>query len=145
MSKSIGPIFIEGTPKGQPRPRAFSHNGSARVYDPGTAEGWKSCIAAALRAELPASPIEGPINLCMEFRFARPKGHVCQKGLRSSAPTKHTQKPDLDNLIKAVKDCCSDIGVWRDDSQIDVYGQATKRWAEPGEKSGMWLTIYAEC
>jgi Holliday junction resolvase RusA-like endonuclease len=29
----------------------------------------------------------------------------------------HVKKPDLDNLIKLVKDCCNGI-VWHDDSQV---------------------------
>ncbi len=38
---------VIGEPKGQPRGRAVSIAGHARVYDPKTAEGWKSLIAAA--------------------------------------------------------------------------------------------------
>ena len=40
-------LSAPGIPKGQPRPRAFSRNGHARVFDPGTAEGWKSAVAVA--------------------------------------------------------------------------------------------------
>jgi len=43
-------FFVSGDPKAQPRIRAFAINGHARVYDPGTAEGWKSLIAVAARA-----------------------------------------------------------------------------------------------
>lgn len=42
-------FFIHGDPKPQPRPRAFARRMGAkfvaRVYDAGTAEGWKSQIA----------------------------------------------------------------------------------------------------
>jgi Holliday junction resolvase RusA-like endonuclease len=32
----------------------------------------------------------------------------------------HTAKPDADNLAKAVLDVCTDLGIWRDDSQITL-------------------------
>lgn len=31
---------------------------------------------------------------------------------------KHTKKPDIDNLNKAVSDAITDIGLWEDDSQV---------------------------
>ncbi len=34
----IGPLFIKGIPKGQPRVRAFVRGRHAGVYDPGTAD-----------------------------------------------------------------------------------------------------------
>jgi len=40
-STLIFSTFARGAPKGQPRPRAFSREGKASVYDPGTAEGLK--------------------------------------------------------------------------------------------------------
>ena len=49
---------VDGEPKAQPRPKAFARNfgnkWQARVYDPGTAEGWKSLIAIAVKPHLPA-------------------------------------------------------------------------------------------
>ena len=133
---------VEGNPKGQPRPRAFSRGGHARVYDPGTAEGWKSCIALAARPHLPSTPIAGAVSVDLAFWFARPKGHTGKKGLKPSAPPDHTQKPDLDNLAKAVLDCLTEIGMWVDDAQI-VGLTLRKVWlSEPG--SGCVVTI-VEC
>ncbi len=106
-----------GDPKGQPRPRAFSRGGMTRVYDPGTAEGWKSQIASAALPHKPAQ-IEGPIHVTLRFFFRRPKGHSGAKGLKPSAPTYHTAKPDADNLAKAVLDCITQLGFWKDDSQV---------------------------
>ena len=47
----IATAFVHGEPKAQPRAKAFARNGRAGIYDPGTAEGWKGAIAAALQAE----------------------------------------------------------------------------------------------
>lgn len=114
---------VLGTPKGQPRVRAFSRGGHARVYDPGTAEGWKSEIAIAARAHIPKAPLEGALELSLCFRFLRPKSHFLKRGLRPGAPWYHTAKPDIDNLIKTF-DALTTLGFWLDDAQVAVvYAQ----------------------
>jgi Holliday junction resolvase RusA-like endonuclease len=114
-------IFVEGTPKGQPRARAFSRHGMVRMYDPGTAEHWKGQIAAAAKGKLPAGGIEGPVCVAMEFSMPRPKSHFNSKGERKpTAPYWVTIKPDADNLAKAVLDALTQLGAWKDDSQVCV-------------------------
>jgi len=111
-----------GEPKAQPRVRAFSCGGRARVYDPGTAEGWKSQVAEAAREHIPGAPIGGPVKVSLSFRMWRPKGHygVGRNAgvLKASAPSSHTKKPDIDNLTKAVLDALTCLGFWRDDCQV---------------------------
>ncbi len=118
---------VYGLPKGQPRPRAFSRNGSARVYDPGTAEGWKSQIAEAARPYLPTTPLEGPLTVRLDLWFPRPKAHFKGKTLRADAPTWCEKKPDADNLAKAVLDAMTTLGFWGDDAQV-VCLWAMKRY-----------------
>jgi Holliday junction resolvase RusA-like endonuclease len=111
-------VWVDGAPKGQPRPRAFVFRGHARVYDAGTAEGWKAAVATALKPWAQAR-MEGPLRVALCFQFLRPASHRTGKGaLRKGAPVAHTGKPDTDNLAKAVLDCCSAIGIWHDDAQI---------------------------
>lgn len=119
MSKTIQFIAF-GDPKGQPRPRAFSRGGMTRMYDPGTAEGWKGQIAAAAMPHKPAAQLEGPLHVTLLFRFARPKSHWSKKGLKPTAPEYHTSKPDADNLAKAVLDCITQLRFWRDDAQVSA-------------------------
>jgi Holliday junction resolvase RusA-like endonuclease len=129
-------FVAEGEPKGQPRPRAFSRGGHARVYDPATAEGWKSQIALAARDHRPPKPLRGAIRLSIDFIFPRPRAHYrtgrFADQLRPSAPTRHTTKPDLDNCIKAVKDALTAIGMWADDCAVCEYGPMVKRYEQPG-------------
>ena len=124
-------FFAPGEPKGQPRPRAFAFKGRARVYDPGTAEGFKSAIAAAAE-EWQGRLLPGPFSVSIELFFPRPKGHFGSKGnLKPSAPIYHTGKPDLDNVAKAILDALSEksgIGLWKDDNAV-VHLSITKRWA----------------
>jgi Holliday junction resolvase RusA-like endonuclease len=133
-------VFVSGDPKGQPRPRAFAFNGKARVYDAGTAEGWKSQIAEALKPW--AGTMEpGPIAVRAAFYFRRPKGHFRTNGqIKPAAPARHTQKPDVDNLLKALLDCGSVIGLWRDDDQV-VRADTSKHWAGGDAGPGLQLDI----
>jgi len=133
-----------GEPKGQPRPRAFVRNGQARVYDAGTAEGWKSQVALAAReAGAAGLALECPVSLVVECRFPRPKYHFNAKGTKPTAPTLHTSVPDADNVAKAILDALTVVHVWRDDSQ--VYRLAvTKRYVLSGEIPGASITLSAE-
>lgn len=129
-------FFVYGIPKAQPRPRAFARKfgdkWQARVYDAGTAEEWKGLIAAAVRPVIPATPIEGPVELTIMFYMPRPKNHFRSNGdIKPKAPNFHTSKPDLDNLEKAVKDALTQLQVWRDDSQVALK-ITEKRYTQTG-------------
>ena len=115
-------FFVDGDPKPQPRPRAFSINGTARVYDPHTAEGWKSAIADAARPHCPPEPWRGPVCITLTFRFRRPKSHYRsgkhQDQIKPNAPIYHTGRPDSDNIAKAALDALTLLGFWKDDAQV---------------------------
>jgi Holliday junction resolvase RusA-like endonuclease len=132
---------VHGDPKAQPRPRAFARKMGnkyvARVFESGTAEGWKSLIAAAAKPHKPPVAILGPVRVDLTFVFPRPKSHF-RTGknagvLRDDAPTWHTSKPDRDNLEKAVLDSLTQLGgFWRDDSQVCAGGVQKYYGIEPG-------------
>ena len=121
-------IRVYGELKGQPRPRAFARRMGdgkfvARVFESGTAEGWKSLIAAEAAKHRPAEPISGPVFVNAYFIFPRPKSHYRTgkraNELRADAPEWHTSKPDRDNLDKALLDALTQLGgFWRDDCQV---------------------------
>lgn len=130
----IGKWRVNGLPKGQPRARAFVRGGRAAVYDPGTAEGWKSCIAMACR-ELEGRGLADPLEVQIDFYMSRPKHHFATSGqIRPNAPKVfHAQKPDADNLAKAVLDALSGIRAWIDDDQVAIL-IINKYWES--EKNG---------
>lgn len=141
--KSIS-FFASGTPKGQPRPRAFArrfgNKWSARVFDPGTAEGWKSQIALAAKEHI-SEPFTNPVRLEVVFNFPRPKFHFNSKGaVRPMAPRYHTAKPDADNAVKAVMDALTTLGAWKDDKQV-VSIIARKEYAIGASVGGAAIEI----
>jgi Holliday junction resolvase RusA-like endonuclease len=139
-------FFAAGEPKGQPRPRAFSRGGHARVYDPGTAEGWKSQIANCGKEHIPETPLAGPIQLRIEFFFPRPKSHYRKNGeLKLGAPTWVEKKPDFDNAAKAACDALTILGFWRDDAQV-VDARILKKYAHgAGYATGAMIHISEAC
>lgn len=140
--RSVATIKVAGSPKGQPRVRAFVRGGRAAVYDPGTAEGWKGSIAAACK-ELEGLSLTGPLVLSLTFYMPRPKSHFRANGtIKATAPPMlHTNKPDADNLAKAVMDCFSAIRVWIDDDQVCEL-TVRKWWERPSDAPGCKIMIF---
>lgn len=139
-------FYVSGEPKGQPRPRAFArkfgNTWQARVYDAKTAEGWKGLIAAECRRHLPEdfTPYAGPVSLRLIFNIARPKSHFLKSGVRSGAPRWCEKKPDADNYAKAVMDCFTQLGIWRDDSQVCEL-HVHKEFAISNAQGGVAVTL----
>lgn len=142
MTQVYPPIRVDGIPKGQPRPQAFARKIGdkvvARVFTPGTAEAWKSAVAVAMEPHRPASPFEGPVSVDLLFLLPRPKARS-----RKHDPAGLlwcTTRPDVDNLAKAVLDCLTLQGWWRDDSQV-VSLRAMKRWHVIGDRPGAVIEV----
>lgn len=115
--KSMEFIAI-GLPKAQPRAKACIRGKRAGVYDPGTANDWKSIVRAAALEEWDRVQFTEAIMVSVTFFMPRPKSHYTKKGLKPDAPYYVTSKPDLDNLEKALLDALTNIGLWRDDAQV---------------------------
>jgi len=123
-------FFCAGIPKAQPRVKAFVRGGHAGVYTPDSAEAWKQEVRRQTVANAPESVIAGVVRVELDFFLPRPKTHLDRHGVpKPKSPVWHWQKPDLDNLIKAVTDAITDTQrVWLDDSQICEI-TATKTYA----------------
>ena len=81
-----------------------------------------------------------PVRIDAVYLFARPKGHYRANGeLKPKAPTKHTKKPDLDKLDRALWDGMTGL-VFVDDSQV-CDGSHGKRYVEKGESPGADVTV----
>lgn len=136
-------FFVAGEPKAQPRPRATGrHRG---VYNPTTANEWKTQVKAEAQNHKPMVPFLVPVRVGLTFFFARPNGHFSHsKGvvtLRPDAPFFHAIKPDCDNLEKAVLDALTDLGgFWPDDASV-AWISTRKLYAGQGEATGCQIQI----
>ena len=144
-------FFVEGRPKPQPRVRARvlgkGEKAFAGVYDPETSKPWKRTIAAVAPFYKPARPITGPVSVTIDFYMPRPKSHYrtgrYADQLKPDAPVRHTTGGgpyggDRDNLEKAVTDCLTKLGFWKDDGQV-CAGEVRKFWSNG--KSGAKIII----
>lgn len=113
-------IIIPGNPLPCKRPKFSTRGGFMRTYDPQKNE--KSNLQSFITHEaskiLHFKPLGGPIALVVSFHMPIPKSSSTSDlnrvlwGLDA-----HIHKPDLDNLIKLILDCCNEI-LWVDDRQI---------------------------
>lgn len=124
-------FFVKGSPISSPRPRA----GRYGVYHDPKADAWKGLIHFTFtmkkRGKLD-SPMTGPVELNLQFLFARPK--------KDAVRFWREAKPDLDNLEKAVMDTLTEANAWHDDAQV-VRLQSIKRYALPDETEGVHVEL----
>lgn len=91
---------------------------------------WRRQVAqVAGEAMNGAELFDGALELSVIFTVPRPKSHYGARGLRPSAPSHPTVRPDVTKLLRAVEDACTGI-VWRDDAQI-VAQHAYKTYGAP--------------
>ena len=109
-------VTIPGEPYAQKRPRARRMGQHATVYDPKENRDWKATAQQFMaRAMGGRQPLAGPVRLVVLAGFTCPKSRHRKRVPRPAEP--HTKRPDLDNVVKAVKDAATGI-LWLDDSQV---------------------------
>lgn len=133
-------VFVQGTPKAQPRAKATTIGGHARMYTPGSARGWRERVMGPLLPYKPLEPYDEPLALELRFLFPRPASHYTKKGLRPTAPRWVGSRPDWDNLGKAVCDEMTELGFWTDDSRV-VQATVTKLYSDEPSRFGCLVTL----
>ena len=122
-------IAIPGKPVSKARPRFVRRGEGVITFNPQVTEEGKWLLIAKGQV---TETMTGPVRVSCEFAFERPKSHFGTgrnaEQLKKSAPIYHTQKPDIDNLVKFVNDCLNGVA-YRDDSQI-VMIHVDKVWGE---------------
>jgi Holliday junction resolvase RusA-like endonuclease len=119
-------VRIVGHPIAQPRAgrRHFIVSGrpTSVAFDHERAKDWKRTVLVQVLAKNPPR-FEGPVAIVLDFYLPRPL----------SLPKRvfhHMKKPDLDNLVKAIKDAVRGT-LYHDDRQI-VMLTASKGYGDPG-------------
>lgn len=125
-------LVVLGDPKAQGRPRAAKRGKFIQVYDDPQSRKAKASLLAIIQSKAPKQPLDCPLRVDLLFYLPRPKAHYGTgrnaDKLKSSSPTLHTKKPDIDNLRKLVMDAMTGV-FWRDDS-IVCKGTTIKRYSE---------------
>lgn len=120
---------IPGKPFAKERPKAVAVAGRARVYTPAATVSFESKVAQIARPAF-SVPFEGPVLLRVVAVFEIPKSWT--KARKAGADgAYHIQKPDADNLLKAIKDGLNRIA-WADDCQV-ADERCVKRWGARAE------------
>lgn len=133
-------IEVFGRPAQMGSKRAFVRGSRAIMVNDNSdrLRQWYNAVASRAAETMGSAPqFLGPIRLSVEFRFKRPRGHygsgrnAAMK--KPGSPIMHTQKPDLDKLVRSTQDALSAV-VWRDDCQVCEYGVVRRVWAEDGRE-----------
>lgn len=110
---------IPGVVQPQERPR-FSRKGkNVKTYDAPKSKDFKDFVKLVAYQNKPSKLITESIKLKADIYLMPPKKYRTgpKRKLIASGELRPTTKPDLDNLIKGIKDGCNKI-IWHDDSQV---------------------------
>ena len=130
-------LDIPGVPVAKARPKFSTRGGFARAYKPKAQEEAEAHFSAIAQYQLLrrgyTAPIPAGTALRVSCWFLMPIPRGCSKKFRKRCQAEavyHAKRPDTDNLIKFVKDCCNRV-VWHDDSQVAVVRGMKVYGAEP--------------
>lgn len=137
-------FFVPLIPKGQARARSRAVNigGSYRAMTYKSKEGRlaEAKFLECARGYAPGMPFTGPLELYVFAWFPIPESYPKKRVQEMvSKNYAHTTKPDLDNIIKLVKDALNGV-FWVDDKQIYKV-TAAKRYTM-GDLPGYQISIY---
>ena len=98
--------------------------GKPVIFDSAELIAMKAKLRGHLAKSVPAEPFQGPLRLIVKWCYPTTDKHP--------AGTWKTGKPDTDNLQKALLDCMTKLGFWKDDAQV-VSQTVEKFWNDvPG-------------
>lgn len=120
-------LTIPGKPFAKQRPR-FSR-AQMRAFTPKETVAFERVVQqiASLKFD---EPMEGPVKLTVLATFETPKSWS-KKKTAEHINRPHTQRPDLDNIVKAIKDGLNRIA-YADDGQVSEVA-AKKFWGPAGQ------------
>lgn len=119
---------IPGKPFAKQRPRFSRKSGTA--FTPKETVGFENAVRS-IAATMFKEPIQGPVGVCILAKFEPPPSWSKRKRAEHLKLVWHTQKPDQDNIAKAICDGLNRIA-FADDSQIASHA-CQKIWSDRAE------------
>jgi len=127
---------VPGTPVAKARPRVDTRGARPRTYTPDNTASFENRVRL-FATEAGARLLEGPVGIVILAGFPMPKG---DQRKRTPQPMRwRPRKPDLDNVVKAVKDALNGIA-YSDDGQV-VEIRARKVDMAQGEPARTIVTV----
>ncbi|SHN66742.1 RusA family crossover junction endodeoxyribonuclease [Desulfovibrio litoralis] len=124
-------IILPVVPKAQQRPKFCNRGGFVKSYKANTQVAEEVAIENLLLPYRPATPLTGALFLGVKVYLPIPQSKSNKwKNNAISGIERPTTKPDLDNLIKNIKDCLTRLSFWRDDAQVVGYLETGKFYGE---------------
>jgi crossover junction endodeoxyribonuclease RusA len=139
LTLDVVTLWVPGIPQPGGSKRAFLHRKTRRPIvtdDCRRNKDWRAVVALCA-VEHFREPLDGPLGVDVEFCVQRPKGHMGKRGLRPSAPTYPTVRPDATKLWRSTEDALTGIA-WRDDSQIVIQTVRKVYGVTPGARIRVW-------
>lgn len=129
---------VYGEPTAQGRPKFARIGNGVRAYDPAKSRDYKQSVRAAALEVKPDVLLEGALSLVVMAYRTVPKSFSKKKAAQAIAQEiQPTTRPDLDNIIKGIKDALKGV-IWRDDSQV-VNISAAKWYSDtPRVEVSVW-------
>lgn len=103
-------IFIPGKIANVTHQSGTRYRSGGFTYKTKPLQLWEAYLSVSLKNHVPSEPLEGPIQLEVDFRYKSPR--------KADLWSWRTKRPDTDNMIKTIKDVMTRLGFWGDDSQI---------------------------
>jgi Holliday junction resolvase RusA-like endonuclease len=128
-------LTIPIIPKAQMRARHGRTKGGFSVtYKADVQRQAEQNIISFLAPYRPAAPLEGPLRFKVRAYLPIPASWSGKKtDAARSGFILPTGKPDLDNLIKNIKDCLTALHYWHDDRQVVEYLSGTGKYYDDGQ------------
>jgi len=122
MDAVIFRSVILGEPVGEGRPRAVRMGSSVRVHAAPKSAMWRAVAAQQMAAEWGDRPPWSALCGVSVFAYMpRPKSRpkdVSKEAWKLGSAVSRAQKPDVDNIAKAVLDAIVQAGIIADDTQV---------------------------
>lgn len=122
---------IPGTPVAKARPRVTR---TGHAYTPKKTSDYEKLVQIYAKQEMAVhrlNPVVDAVRLTVQAFFPIPASWTKAKKEKAlNGDLKHTTKPDLSNIVKAVEDAMNGI-VYKDDSQIVLVAGSKEYASEP--------------
>jgi Holliday junction resolvase RusA-like endonuclease len=122
-------IVIPIEPKAQMRARHAVRGKHAMAYKCKEQREAEDVLKVFLMRNQPQLPFSGPLSFGVRAYLPIPKSKA--KKWQSDARAgrcRPTTKPDMDNLLKHLKDCLTQMRYWEDDKQVVEYMAGTGKY-----------------